>query len=70
MVTQDVCHASCWTRLGPALKEFGCDTELFKAYRMIAVNVPHSVRLQSVQESLQHGLDEERWEYEEPILRQ
>jgi hypothetical protein len=52
------------------LEQLGCSTELAAMYSLIAVNVPSEVRLRDIEMMLDHGVKENRWDYEEPLLRQ
>jgi len=52
------------------LEEMGCSTELLSEYSLVSVSVPPNVKLAQVQSFLQKGAAEEKWDYEEPLLRQ
>jgi hypothetical protein len=52
------------------LEALGCTTELCGAFAIIAVNVPPNVKPDDVQTLLRHGFEEEKWDYEEPLLMQ
>lgn len=52
------------------LARLGCSTELMAVYRLIAVSVPGHVELSTVIAFLRGGAEDERWDYEEAILRQ
>lgn len=53
-----------------SLTSLGCTTELNAGHRLIAVNVPASVRLGAVLSFLEEGAADERWDYEEALLAQ
>jgi len=52
------------------LEHIGCSTEWDGDHQLIAINVPPEVMLNDIQEFLQTGFDQDRWDYEEVILRQ
>lgn len=53
-----------------ALQLLGCSSELDEGHTLIAVNVPSESNLPAVQNFLRSGYEQDRWGYEEPILRQ
>lgn len=52
------------------VERLGCSTEFLSAYGLVAVNVPATASLESVQDYLQHEAAADHLDYEEPILRQ
>ncbi len=52
------------------VERLGCSTEWMEQFSLIAINVPSGVSLAEVQDLLAEGATKERWDYEEPILRQ
>jgi len=52
------------------LDGMGCATEWDAAHSLIAVHIPASVALKSVQAFLQRGAEADRWGYEEALLMQ
>jgi hypothetical protein len=52
------------------LEQLGCSTEWNSDHQLIAVNVPLEVKLSNVQEFLQEGFNQDRWDYEEAVIRQ
>jgi hypothetical protein len=52
------------------LTALGCSTELDDRHGIVAVNVPPHVDLVSVQDFLARGAREDKWDYEEALLRQ
>lgn len=64
------CKGSDPAQVRAELKELGCSTELDDRHGIIAVNVPSDVDLGVVQEFLARGAQDEKWDYEEALLRQ
>jgi Domain of unknown function (DUF4265) len=58
------------TMLRKDLEQIGCSTEWDSDHQLIAINVPPEVKLNDIQEFLQNGFDQDRWDYEEAIMRQ
>lgn len=52
------------------LTALGCGTERMQAYKLLAVDVPESVNLSTVQDVLREEAMTGHLDYEEPILRQ
>ena len=52
------------------LAKLGCSTELSHLPSLVAVNVPQSVKIESVRQVLDSGSAHGFWDYEEAILRQ
>jgi hypothetical protein len=52
------------------LEGLGCSVEKAGVFDLISVNVPPTVKLTDVQSMLARGAAEEKWGYEEPLLRQ
>jgi hypothetical protein len=57
-------------QLRDGLQGLGCSTELDARHRLIAVDAPPGVKLSVVQEFLARGAREDKWDYEEALLRQ
>lgn len=52
------------------LEALGCETECYRTHKLVAVNVPRSVVLGSVQAYLRAQATQGWLDYEEPLLRQ
>ena len=50
------------------LEDFGCSWEGSNQPSLIAVDIPPEVKLASVLQFLQHGFEQERWDYEEAFI--
>ncbi len=50
-------------------RELGCESEQSDIPKLIAVDIPGSVRMKPVAALLDEGLQSGRWEYEEGVLR-
>lgn len=57
------------TSVREALLELGCSSELAGAWPLLAIDVPADAELDAVRAMLDEGEEQERWEYEEAILR-
>jgi hypothetical protein len=64
------CDGTDPSELRNHLKTLGCSTEWDENHHLIALNIPPSVNLEEVQAFLRQGLEQERWDYEAPILMQ
>lgn len=58
------------SELREQIKALGCSTEWDDNHHLISVNVPPHVKLTDVQAFLQQGSEQERFDYEEPLLMQ
>jgi len=61
---------SRFDELSRRLEHFGCSAEGFRDGKLVAVNIPRTVVLNSIQEYLQAGSLEGWLDFEEPLLRQ
>lgn len=61
---------TCIKEIGERLVTMGCSTEYLREHNLMAVSIPGSVPLESVQAYLQSQADAEKIDFEEPILRQ
>lgn len=61
---------TCIERVGERLVALGCSIEYSKDHNLMAVNIPHSVKLTDVQAYLKTEADTGSIDFEEPILRQ
>jgi len=61
---------SRFDELSRRLEHFGCSSEGFRDGKLVAVNIPKTAALDSIQEYLQAGSLEGWLDFEEPILRQ
>jgi len=52
------------------LEDLGCSTEWMEQYSLVAVSIPSNVALAAVQHFLEEGAAQDKWDYEEAILRQ
>jgi Domain of unknown function (DUF4265) len=61
---------SCIERVSEHLASLGCSTEYLKGHNLLAVSIPNTVKLTSVQAALRTEARAGTIDYEESILRQ